>query len=203
MKTIPLNTVVKCTDGPAGRSSAVIIDPIQQRVTQVVVKKDIPPWSKGRLVPVERIKESNPQLIQLDCSRSELVQMEPFIGKRYIQRQPRAYPTSFYAGEGPAYLKTYVFAAEVFPVEGEHIPPGKLAVHRGDSVQATDGRVGRVTGLLVDPSSQQITQLVMQKGYWWRQQRVAVPISAIERVAKNTVYLNLDRGCLPYIPQPS
>ena len=30
--------------------------------------------------------------------------------------------------------KTYIFVVGVFPVEGEHIPPGKLAIHREDSV---------------------------------------------------------------------
>jgi len=200
MRNIPLDTVVKCTDGPAGKSSAVIIDPIQQRVTHLVVKRDKRPLARGRLVPVERIKETGPDLILLDCTTRELAGMEPFIGKRYIQKKPRQYPTSFYAGEGAAYLKAYVLAAEVMPVEVERIPPGELAVHRGDSVQAVDEAVGQVDELLVDPASQQITHLVLQKGFLWGQREVAVPISAIERVAKNTVYLNIDSQAVQSLP---
>jgi sporulation protein YlmC with PRC-barrel domain len=200
MRNIPLDTVVRCTDGPAGKSSAVIIDPLQQRVTHLVVKRDKRPLSRGRLVPVERIKETTPDLIRLDCTTGDVAAMEPFIGKRYIQKEPRQYPTSFYGGEGAAYLKAYVFAAEVMPVEVERVPPGELAVHRGDNVQATDGSVGEVDELLVDPASQQITHLVLQKGFLWGQQEVAVPISAIERVAKNTVYLNIDRQAVQGLP---
>jgi sporulation protein YlmC with PRC-barrel domain len=178
----------------------VIIDPIQQRVTHVVVKNDKRPLSKGRLVPVERVKETSPQLILLDCSRDEVAKLEPFIGKRYIQKEPREYPPAFYAGEGPTYLQAYVFAAEVIPVEIERVPPGELAIHRGDRVHATDGRVGRVNEFLVDPSSQQITHLGLRKGYLWGQQELAVPISAIERIAKDTVYLKIDKQTVQSLP---
>lgn len=200
MRNIPLDTVVKCSDGVAGKSSAVIIDPLQKQVTHLVVKNDKRPLSKGWLVPVERIKETGPELILLDCSRSELAEMEPFIGKRYVQKDPSEYPTSFYAGEGAAYLKAYVLAADVIPIEVERIPAGELAVHRGDSVQATDGRVGRVDEFLVDPASQQITHLVLQKGYLWGQQELAVPVSAIERVTNDTVYLNIDKQAVKSLP---
>ena len=103
MRDIPFNARVECTDGPVGKSTAVIINPIEQRVTHVVVKGDKMPWSKNRLVPVEQVEESSPALIRLNCSRDELADMEPFVAKRYVQKEPRDYPSAFYAGEGSAY----------------------------------------------------------------------------------------------------
>lgn len=191
MKIIPLNTVVKCTDGPAGRSSAVIIDPGRQRLTHIVVKGDKRPWSRGRLVPVERIKESYQELILLNCSRKELAGLEPFIARNYVQKKTRPYPPAYYAGEGPAYIKAQIF--DVAPAEVERVPPGELAVHQGDSVQASDGWIGRVAKFLVEPAPQRITHLVLRRKHLHGQQELAVPVSAIERIGRDTIYLNIDR----------
>ncbi len=200
MKDIPFDAEVQCVDGRAGRSSAVIIDPVQQKVTHIVVKNDHAPWANGRLVPVERIKETSPDLIRLDCSTSELAKMEPFIAKHYVQKEAREYPTSFYGGEGPSYLKAFVFAAEVVPVEVERVPPGELAVHRSAEVHATDGRIGRVDEFLVDPASQQITHLVLREGHLWGQRELTVPMSAIAQVSGDTVYLNIDKQTVQSLP---
>lgn len=200
MRDIPFDVEVQCVDGRAGRSSAVIIDPVQQKVTHIVVKNNHVPWANGRLVPVERIKETSPDLIRLDCTKSELAGMEPFIAKHYVQKEARKYPTSFYGGEGPSYLKAYVFAAEVVPVEVERVPPGELAVHRSAEVRATDGWVGRVDEFLIDPASQQITHLVLREGHLWGQRELTVPISAIERVSEETVFLNIDKQTVQSLP---
>ena len=71
MKDIPLNASVECTDGTVGKSVAVIINPIEQKVTHLVVKGDRTPWSKDRLVPVEQVRESTPASIRLGASISQ------------------------------------------------------------------------------------------------------------------------------------
>ena len=200
MKDIPLNAKVECADGPVGKSTAVIIDPIEQKVTHFVVKGNKLPLSKRRLVPVERVKESSQELIRLDCTREELTKMEPFIAKRYVQKEAREYPSSFYGGEGPSYMKVYVFAAETVPIEVERVPAGELAIHRGASVKATDGWVGQVDEFLVDPDSQQITHLVLREGHLWDRKELTVPMSAIERMAEDTVYLKLDKQAVEHLP---
>jgi sporulation protein YlmC with PRC-barrel domain len=200
MRDIPLNANVECTDGPVGKSTAVIINPIEQRVTHVVVKGDKMPWSRQRLVPVEQVGESSPALIRLNCSRDELAEMDSFVAKRYVQKEPREYPSAFYGGEGPAYMNAFVFATDEVPIEVERIPPGELAVHRGATVRATDGRVGQVDEFLVDPASKQITHLVLREGHLWDRRELTLPISAIERVANDTVYLNLDKKTVEGLP---
>jgi sporulation protein YlmC with PRC-barrel domain len=200
MKDIPLNAKVECLDGPAGKSTAVIIDPIEQKVTHFVVKGNNLPLSKRRLVPVEQVKETSQKLISLNCTKGELTKMEPFIAKRYIQKETREYPSSFYGGEGPSYMKAYVFAAETVPIEIERVPPGELAVHRGTSVKATDGWIGQVDEFLVDPASQQITHLVLREGHLWGKKELTVPMSAIERMAEDTVYLKLDKQAVEQLP---
>ena len=65
MRDIPLNASVECTDGPVGESVAVIINPIEPKVTHVVVKADNLPWSKRRLVPIELVAQTSQALIRL------------------------------------------------------------------------------------------------------------------------------------------
>ena len=77
--------------------------------------------------------------------------------------------------------------------EREQIPPGKLAVRQGADVRATDGKVGRADELLVDSESGRITHLVMRAGHLWGQKDVILPISVIDKVFEETVYLKLDR----------
>ena len=58
---IPLITNVRCSDGAAGRSTVIIIDPRTETVTHVVVD------SQGTeyLVPIDVISESGTDHIQL------------------------------------------------------------------------------------------------------------------------------------------
>jgi uncharacterized membrane protein len=60
-------------------------------------------------------------------------------------------------------------------------------------VAATDGDVGQVDDLIVDPTTGVVTHFVLHKGHLWGQRDVIMPVSAIKRVEEETVYLNLDQ----------
>jgi uncharacterized membrane protein/sporulation protein YlmC with PRC-barrel domain len=85
-------------------------------------------------------------------------------------------------------------------VEYEHIPPGQLAVQRGTGVEATDGWIGRVDELAIDPKSGEITHLLLGEGHLWGKKEVALPISAIDRVFDEVVYLKLDKQSVEKLP---
>jgi len=73
----------------------------------------------------------------------------------------------------------------------------------GAWVEATDGRVGRVDEFLVNPLNDHITHLVLREGHLWGQKDVTIPVSEIERIDGNTVYLKLDIRqveALPAVP---
>ena len=53
---------------------------------------------------------------------------------------------------GPAALSDAGGPADAV-ITYDSVPPGEIAVHRGDPVHATDGPIGHVQGLVVDPSS--------------------------------------------------
>jgi sporulation protein YlmC with PRC-barrel domain len=64
----------------------------------------------------------------------------------------------------------------------DSLPLGEVAVRRGDHVHATDGDIGLVQGLVIDPSSHSVTHVLLQEGHLWGRKEVAIPISSVARV---------------------
>ena len=60
---IPLGKDVYCTDGLAGRSSHLILNPLNRRATHLVVRKRRFPHS-DHVVPMELVAETNRSLIR-------------------------------------------------------------------------------------------------------------------------------------------
>jgi uncharacterized membrane protein len=76
-------------------------------------------------------------------------------------------------------------------------------IRPGIAVEALDGHAGTVSELVTDPSSGEVAHFALEGGHWWGKKEVTLPVSAVERVAEDTVYLKLDRqaiGKLPAIP---
>ncbi len=67
-------------------------------------------------------------------------------------------------------------------------------------VNASDGRIGRVGGLISDESGETVTHLILQEGHRWGKKEVALPLSAVDRVEGNTVYLKLDKKAIEQLP---
>jgi sporulation protein YlmC with PRC-barrel domain len=66
-----------------------------------------------------------------------------------------------------------------------------------------EGKVGTVDELVVDPDSGNITHLLMRKGHLWGKKDVAIPVTAIDLVDDEEVYLKIDKeavGALPAVP---
>jgi sporulation protein YlmC with PRC-barrel domain len=62
------------------------------------------------------------------------------------------------------------------------VPLGEVDVTRGESVCATDGVIGRIQGLVIDPGSHHVTHIVLEEGHLWGRKDVAIPISAVTKI---------------------
>lgn len=80
---IPLDADVFCTDGKCGRSTAVILNPVSQEVTHIVVATPEMLHSEYE-VPLNLIEKSEPDRIQLRCQRNTLATLEPFHKIKFI-----------------------------------------------------------------------------------------------------------------------
>jgi hypothetical protein len=95
---IPLQAQVECTDGVCGRSVYVLINPVIDQVTHLVVRKDSSPNTEY-IVPVDVVSETIAGTIQLRCSKAELEKMDPFVQTEFVREKM----SDLYTGYGSGY----------------------------------------------------------------------------------------------------
>jgi len=197
MTDIPIKAKVECTDGPCGQSTNVIVNPVSHTVTHIAVHDKSLPDNPTRLVPVGKVANVTPQQIKLNCTKAEVAQLSPFIVSNFIQESAsgRAYAS------GQAYHSQYVINDTAYDsVQAENIPEGELALHSGMHIEASDGKVGKLDALVLDPTNGDITHLLLREGHLWGKKDVTIPISAVDFCDADTVYLKLDKAAIKALP---
>lgn len=176
-----------CEDGSCGTVKRVVVDPVAQAVTHLVVE----PRHRqglGRLVPVD-LAESTPEGVRLHCTLAEFVRLDSAEETQFVPG------TQGYAQYGPEQVLSWPYyglhggqaggvAGAAVPGTSETItydtvPAGEVEVRRGEPVYATDGPIGRVHGLVVDPASHRVSHVLLAEGHLWGRKEVAIPISAV------------------------
>jgi sporulation protein YlmC with PRC-barrel domain len=193
---IPMNAKVLCSGVVCGRITHIVLDPILDKVTDVVVKDhEIP--SVERLIPVELIADSSSGTVKLDIPKDNIRSYPPFRHTDFIKIQT---PMKF--AEMPTNMMwPYVVPEEkVVLIESDSIPPEEMAIRRNAHVEATDGRVGKVDEFMINPDTGHITHLVLREGHLWGQKDISIPVSAIKDIGKETVQLTLDKKSIEKLP---
>lgn len=204
-----------CSDGICGTLTRVVLDPVAEAVTHLVVE----PKHRsglGRLVPVDLVDVDADQL-RIRCTVEE------------FDRFDQAEETEFlpggnvgYGGYGPGQALSWPYFAldaalvgggdqtmgdgfggglgASSPVVYDSVPLGEVSVRRGGHVHATDGDIGRVQGLVVDRGSHHVTHVLLQEGHLWGRKEVAIPISAVSVVNDNGIGLNIAKTVVEDLP---
>jgi len=194
---VPINAKVECTDGACGRSTTVVVNPVNRSVTHVAIEDKSLPDNTTRLVPMANVAEVTDDRIRLSCTRADVAKLGPFVVADFIQQSPSG--GAYSSGDG--YSAGYVFDDTAYDaVEEQEIPEGELGLYGGMHVEASDGRVGTVDQLVLDPKSGAITGLVMRKGHLWGSKDVTVPVGQIESVDGDAVHLKLDTSAVGALP---
>jgi len=194
---IPTRADVYCDGELCGRSTFVILNPLDEQVTHVIVEEKAFP-NIERLVPIEQILETTPASIRLRCAPDGLSALEPFRETDFIDAGNLETAIPYRA---PYMVWPYsMYDAMPMPLEHKNIPAGEVAIHRSTPVQAVDGRVGQVDEFLVNPNNDSITHLVLREGHLWGQKDVTIPVSEIERFADGVVQLKLDKKAIAGLP---
>jgi uncharacterized membrane protein len=190
MKEIPIGAEVTCTDGSAGHSTCLIVNPNTLQVTHYVVKEKKSPHEE-RLIPIDLVTKVKSKQITLSCTIADLSEMEVFSHKETIQVE---IPT--YIGEATWVEKSSQI--RTMNVVKQNVPPGELAVCKNAKVEAADGVVGQVDELLTDSDSGEITHFVLKENHPWGAKEVVLPVSLVEEVGtstnddvESTVYLSV------------
>jgi len=186
---IPVGVEVICGSEVCGHSMYLLINPVNDQVTHLVVAEKSFPHTE-HLVPIEWISESTATATRLHCSPDELAGLEMFMQSDYLKPDelegPSTYDESVLLWPYCSYLNSQ---EELY----EHIPAGEVAIRRGSRVKATDGNIGTVDEFLINPLTDRISHIVMRKGHLWGAKDVSIPVSEIEKIDDDIVYLKLDR----------
>jgi sporulation protein YlmC with PRC-barrel domain len=175
-----MGAAATCTDGVCGKVARVVVDPVARTITHLVVEPKH--WSgPGRLVPLDLVDATTGE-IRLRCTLAEFEKLEPAEETQLLPGVP-GYPG--YGPEQVLFMPYYglgVGSAVPLTATYDTIPLDEVEVRRGEHVHATDGAIGRVQGLVIDPASRHVTHVLLQEGHLWDRKEVAIPIGAITGV---------------------
>jgi sporulation protein YlmC with PRC-barrel domain len=188
-----IGTEASATDGPVGTVSRVIVDPVAEKVTHLVVGPEHG-HDPSRLVPLDLIDGAADGIL-LHCTRAEFDKLDAAQESQFLPA------TLGYEGYGPGQVGYWPYyglgggmgvggyglasgiglggGTPERTVTTDTVPPGEVDVRRGDYVHATDGDIGRVQGLVIDRGSRHVTHVLLQEGHLWGRKEVAIPISAV------------------------
>jgi PRC-barrel domain len=75
-------------------------------------------------------------------------------------------------------------------------------VRRSERAQATDGEIGQVEGLVIDPGNHHVAHVLLQEGHLWGRKQVAIPIGAVTR-GDGGIRLNITKRQVQELPPVS
>src|SRR5512139_1742772 len=197
---IPVGSKVLCADGKEGKSTADVVDPVTKAVTHIAVVEKSMLHGEDRLVPIDKVEKTSRDTIHLNCSMEEVLEMPAFTSTRYLEidngEAGYAYSTPYMSMHG----EFYDAQPHYVTVQDQLLPEGQVAVQRGMLVEASDGPVGEVGELLIDPETRRVSHFLLMKGHLWGKKEIAIAVSEIERGDEDTIYLKIDKAAIEKLP---
>ena len=203
-----IGSEVACRDGVCGHLSRVVVDLVARAITHLAVEPS-DRHSRGRLVPVDFVESTEGGVIRLKCTKPQFEVFE------------LAEDTQLLSGEEdhPGYEQEHVVALPYYGLRTDsagfagmpqhhisprvklhdRVPVGEVAVRRGEQVHATDGQIGRVRGLVIDPADHHVTHILLEEGHLWGKKTVAIPIGAVTHI-EDGVRLSLTKDRVRDLP---
>ena len=167
----------------------------------------------GRFVPLDHVSGVDPETgaITLTDSQQDFEQLDSAEMTEFVPGS-EAYETY-----GPAQFVTHPYYADEVTLSGSEVPETALTVtadaplpdgDRGVAVHAvaahaTDGAIGHVAGLVIDPGTHQVSHVLLQEGHLWGRKDVAIPLAAVRDLDDDGLQLSVTKqevGELPAVP---
>jgi sporulation protein YlmC with PRC-barrel domain len=215
-----IGTEVACSDGACGELRRVVVDPVAEAITHLVVEPKHRPGT-GHLVPIGLVA-SVAEVIRLRCTTAEFQALDDAEETQFLpgapgpwgydQEQMLSMPYYGLAGGGLGGMgMAEINSVGISGMGGmgagspsqsitsDRVPAGEVEVRRGDHVRATDGEIGKVQGLVVDPADHHVTHVLLDEGHLWGKKRVAIPIGAVSKIGYE-VQVSLTKDQLRELP---
>jgi sporulation protein YlmC with PRC-barrel domain len=198
-----IGSEVSCSDGACGELRRVVVDPVARSLTHLVVEAKHR-QGLGRLVPIDLVSSAG-AAIRLGCTTSEFESLEHAEETQFLtgasgqwssgQDQMLSWP---YYGLGMGGMGMGMGAGPQ-PITSDRVPVGEVEIRRGDHVNAVDGPIGRVQGLVIDAGDHHVTHVLLDEGHLWGKKTVAIPINSVTGV-DDGVRLNLTKDQVRDLP---
>jgi sporulation protein YlmC with PRC-barrel domain len=198
----------RCTDGACGQVSRIIINPVAREVTHLAVDPKHR-HGPGRLVPIDLVDATTGQ-IRLVCTLAEFQTLRPAqetesvrdldpTGHGHPDNAPKK--VNWVLVDGAVIRQSGRGEPEAPPqVTVDYVPSGAVDIHRELTVCATDGEIGHVQGLVVEPGGHQVTHVLLQKGHMRSRKEVAIPIGAVTKIGTFLIHLSLTKHQVKDLP---
>ena len=202
-----LGTEVRCADGGCGTLNCLVVSPGDDVVTHLVVEPPHKQHLPGRLVPLALIDSGRSAgesgQIRLHCTMAEFGRLDPAEATySYPGNEDYAIGPGDSMASWPTYAPPGVMGGPGLPPDPgvtqeytvDSVPdqlPGEEEVTRGQQVHASDGDLGRVQGIAVDPATGRVTFVLLRTGHLWSHKAVLIPRSAVAEVAADGFHLDM------------
>lgn len=189
---LALSAPVHATDGLAGNVERVIVNPETGKATHVVVREAALP-NTLRLVAEKYIAKTQDGALHLTLSRAKETELPEYIQTDY-------YSPAFFLGLARQEQVRLPLSPAGWQVEHPATPEGSVALIGHETVMASDGKVGRVDGVLADRHSGRITHLLLRQGHLWGAREVQIPAGLVAGYADNEVTLSATKAEIGALP---
>ncbi len=203
---IPLKAKVICKDGEYGSIKELLIDPVKEKATHVVIENKHN--NLQVIVPIDSIEYSSDSVITLDQTASIIDMYPPYIIHEFIN-VPNPESDLIYWGVDPTMTHSYTMfpyviheGKPVIEVKREAIPKGQLKLKKGMSVKDHNGKkLGNVDELIIETENDLITHVVMRTGHLFGSKEVAVPSLNIDSYDKECIILSIGDDDVDELPE--
>jgi osmotically-inducible protein OsmY/sporulation protein YlmC with PRC-barrel domain len=196
-----LGMMVVCRDGDVGRVDRLVVRPGSGEVTGLVVRKGLL-LKKDVVVPVEAIEEASEDYIRIRLSSEELDALPPYREEAYT-----AAPAEWRTAGGQEIPGAIFALPEASVQQGLEATTsgqttegtGSHVLRAGQTVTGRDGDLGRLSLVLLDPSTRRATHFVIRRGTLRRD--IIVPVDWIRAVSGDRVLLDVTRDQVEHLPE--
>ncbi len=190
-------------DGKLGTLTQIVIEPLGERVTHVIVERGgLHPWEK--VVPTDTLTHTENARVWTTLSLSEMEALPDFLSLSHSETAP-AMPTEVPLADlqpvgllWPSnvlgwYLPSHQSRTPAPPQA--NLPPGSHGLKSGTEVHCRDGMVGHLDEVVYDQASGRATGMIIRKGFFFARELEA-PIDWVEAI-NDTIRLRVSCDEVP------
>ena len=168
-------TAIDCADGSCGVIGRALVDPTKKSLSYLAIEPT-GLSGVGRLVPFGVLRGDS-DVLRLECSRADFDALDPDEDTQRVVT-PGLRPGSI--------------SAPLLIID--RTPDGTVAVNSETELHAPDGKVGRLSGVVVDAADGSITELLVEEGHLFRTRQISVPGAFISFTTVDAIGLTLSKS---------